>query len=140
MKKSGQIIDINNTKLNEKKVYSNEITAASAIANMECDVMYKNEVTGHLVVRNGKVNYKAFTNDIHKILFPADTLGINILRIILERVIPACRCDSVMLDYFGLEEYDAYEIFKQTHGIDIDDFKWFRFAGESLTWDDVRVR
>lgn len=112
----------------------------TGFANMECDIMYKDEITGHLVITDQHVEYHAYTNDKYKILFPENTLGINILRIISERVIPECRCDQTMLDYFGLHEYNLYEIFRQTHGVDIDDFKWFRFAGESLTWNDVRVR
>ena len=35
---------------------------------------------------------------------------------------------------------NVYDILCFTHGVDVDDFIWFKFDGEDIGFDDVRVR
>ncbi len=44
------------------------------------------------------------------------------------------------LDDLGLEEYNVYQILRKTHGVMWEDFLWLKFDGESVTWDEVKVR
>ncbi|MBQ9278218.1 MAG: hypothetical protein IJ224_06245 [Lachnospiraceae bacterium] len=110
------------------------------LKNTECDVMWKDEITGHISIHDGVVSYKAFTDNKFKILFAECANKLTIITTMQERVLPPCRCDEKMLKHLGLTEYNAYKILRQTHGVDVDDFKWLRFDGESLTWNDVKVR
>lgn len=40
----------------------------------------------------------------------------------------------------GLTYNNPYKWVKITHGVTYEDLFWIRFPGESLTWEDVRVR
>ena len=40
----------------------------------------------------------------------------------------------------GLAQFNPYKICKRTHGAMYQDNIWFRFEGESLSWDDVKCR
>ena len=40
----------------------------------------------------------------------------------------------------GIEDYDTIEILRKTHGVSYDDPMWIRFEGETVTWNDVRVK
>lgn len=110
------------------------------LRNTEIDVMWKDEVTGHISIHNGIASYNAFSDNKWKVLFLKCDSSVVIIQSLQERVIPPCRCDEKMLKHLGLTEYHAFKILRQTHGVDVDDFKWFKFKGESLTWDDVKVR
>ena len=62
-------------------------------------------------------------------------------RYLIERCWDKGRSDSKdMLISIGLDNYDPYEIIKKTHGTDYDDWNWYKFTGESLTWKDVNPR
>ncbi len=40
----------------------------------------------------------------------------------------------------GVNGYNPYELCLKTHGVNTDDFSWIKWKGETLTWDDVKVR
>ncbi len=42
------------------------------------------------------------------------------------------------LHKLGLSDYNPYEICRKTHGVMCQDKVWFKYEGESLTWDDVK--
>lgn len=109
--------------------------------NIDCEILEKDEVLGRLVIKDGKlIKNEVINGDIHKHPFPNSHTLDQILDVLAERVICRDRCTDVMLKHMGLKEYNIYDILRVTHGIDIDDFNWFRFKGENLTWDDVKVR
>ncbi len=45
-----------------------------------------------------------------------------------------------ILHSVGLETNNPYEWIKISHGVTYEDFFWIRFEGESITWNDVKVR
>ena len=45
--------------------------------------------------------------------------------------------DSLDLGNIG---YDPLEIVKKTHGLMLEDYCWIKFKGESLTWEDIKIR
>ena len=40
----------------------------------------------------------------------------------------------------GLTENNPYEWCRKTHGVMYNDFWWIKFPGETIKWDDVKVR
>lgn len=47
---------------------------------------------------------------------------------------------DLLLKGLGLTDYIPTEIVKKTHGTMYEDFTWFRFAGEELSFKDVHPR
>ena len=47
---------------------------------------------------------------------------------------------KALLKIWGLDEYDPMAIVRKTHGVMNDDFLWLLFEGETLTFEDVRMR
>ncbi len=45
-----------------------------------------------------------------------------------------------ILNQAGLTYNNPWEWVKITHGVTYEDLFWVRFLGESLTWEDVKVR
>lgn len=45
-----------------------------------------------------------------------------------------------LLKLWGLDRYDPWLIVHKTHGVMNDDFVWFRFNDEKLTFNEVRMR
>lgn len=57
------------------------------------------------------------------------------------RVFPRERqnCKEI-LSCYGLDEYDQEAICRKSHAVMYSDYMWFRYPGERVTFDDVRVR
>lgn len=45
-----------------------------------------------------------------------------------------------ILEAFGLECNDPWRWVQISHGVTYDDFWWIRFPGETLTWEEVKIR
>lgn len=43
-------------------------------------------------------------------------------------------------EFLGIDYYDPLAFLKKMHGVSHDDPMWVRFKGETLTYDDVKVR
>jgi hypothetical protein len=44
------------------------------------------------------------------------------------------------LETLGLTAYDPWKIVEITHGVMWEDFLWIKFPGETLSWEDVKIR
>lgn len=57
------------------------------------------------------------------------------------RVFPRERknCKEI-LKLYGLQYYDQEAICRKSHAVMFDDLLWFRYPGEEVTYDDVKVR
>lgn len=109
--------------------------------NLYCDVLFQDRVVGRIDVVNGVLlRNDCYTDCILEHPCPNSHTLDSLLLVLKDRVISPDRFTPDIARYLGLFEYDWFEIFKKTHGVDIDDFFWFRFDGEFLSWDDVRVR
>lgn len=111
------------------------------LLNFCCDIYHCNDKVGRLEIIDGKlIKNEVYTDNLILHPFPRSKTFETVTGALAQRVICESRCDELMLQSMGLTHYNVYDILKSTHGVDIDDFIWFKFDGEDLTWDDVRVR
>ena len=110
--------------------------------DLHFDIYHRYDKIGHIDVVDNKI-----INNIRykpEILHPFPILrNINALYYFLkERIMSESRWTAEMLESVGESEYNVYNLVKKTHGVDIDDFWWFKFDTdpEDLSFDDVRVR
>lgn len=105
-----------------------------------CDVMYKDEKTGRLEIIDGVlVKNEVYTDNIFKHPCPNSKTLISVISALEDRVICIERFTPLMQKVLGLSEYNMYNILRKTHGVDIDDFIWFKFDNESIKWENVKV-
>lgn len=113
------------------------------MVSLHCDIYHKDEKVGRLDLEGfNLIKNEVYTDNILKHPFPKSTKAVHILSIIEDRVICNERCDKEILNSMGFSVYNVYDVFKANHGIDIDDFIWFKFDGESddICWDVVKAR
>lgn len=105
---------------------------------------WKNEKTSDVLVSadHKEVQYKRYTNEIIKSPFYGGDITVARVYDFLES-----RCMDKnrkqlpeYLKELKLEEYNPWEIVKITHGTMWEDFLWLKFEGESLEWEDVKLR
>ena len=109
--------------------------------DMIFDVFWRDEKTGHVEIKNNiLVKNECYTDNPLKCGCGKIKDYLTMEEYMKTRIMCLERWTPEMLDYIGLKEYNLFEIFKRTHGIDRDDFEWFKFEGEDLTWEDVKVR
>lgn len=108
------------------------------------DYMHKNDVAAHVEwdCENNTVTCTEFESDIDYQFFGRAKHDVDTLLAVMEhRCFDRNRYDAEeILEFFGLKEYNPYHILLKTHGVSTQDYMWIRWAGETLTWDDVRIR
>lgn len=106
-----------------------------------CDIYRKNECVGRLEIIEGRlIKNEVYTSDWHKHPFPRTTEIYHMANALKDRLMPECRWTPEVLAYIGESEYNVYRLLRKTHGIDRDDFWWFKFDDEDITYEDVKVR
>ena len=107
------------------------------LPTLKFDVYHGDKKTGRIEIENGNlIKKECYVSGemIYKCLqFPFLNMetGYSVLKFLQTRVFPYERDDrNVLLKSIGLEEYNIYEILKKTHGVDVDDYWWFKFDGE----------
>lgn len=110
--------------------------------NFSFEVYWKDEITARVYVKAREVIISRFTEHPLKQLFAQRKMTRYQLGKIFELRCPERgRADiDELLRYFGLKEYNPYEIVRRTHGVSYNDYIWFRFPGEKITSKDVLVR
>ena len=109
----------------------------------EFDIKFKNEkvATISLNREEGTFTGELFTDEVFKTPFFPPITYEKVFCFIRSRCFDRGRPDSrKLLDFFGVEEYNVYDIARATHGVSVRDFFWMEFPGESLTWEEVKVR
>lgn len=122
------------------------MTSEKYIPDMDFDIMFENEYIGHIkiedehIVEYSQIDFTSKTN--YKRFIPECTLTIGLLAELLEmRCWDRNRANiREILDKLGLDEYNPFKIVQITHGVDYDDRQWFRFKGETITWEDIDPR
>lgn len=105
------------------------------------DVFWRDEKTGHVEIKNNTlIKNECYTDDLLKCACGRIKDYINMTGYLKTRIMCRERWTAEMLADIGLQEYNFFEILKRTHGVDVDDFTWFRFEDEEITWNDVKVR
>lgn len=119
------------------------LTPQSQIPNrwegLEILCFWNNELVAFVTVKNNKVKIQRFTEHPVKQIFRDEEIDIFKLSTILESRCWQRDCQNIdnYLKKLNIQYYDPLAIVKKTHGVSYNDFLWFRFNGESLTWKDV---
>ena len=84
--------------------------------------------------KNGKLNQ--FKHNLfldYKLLSTAEEF-------LVSRVVPKFRWLDEMVEFYGIPNWDAYEICRRTHALMPKDFLWIRFEDEdeSVDWEFVQ--
>ncbi len=105
------------------------------------ETFWRDEKTSDVVVDDKWAHATRYTTHPAKQLFHADVVS----RFELGDVILKSRCfdparpdKDKILEFFGLDEYNVYDICRRTHGIMAQDNIWMRFDGEEITWEDIK--
>ncbi len=110
--------------------------------NVKFDVMWKDHLCARVEVTDDKAHITKYdTNPVH-CLFPyEETDSYHILSILESRCWPRDRGNiDELLKACGLHSYDVMGIIKATHGRMYNDYTWIRFEGESLTYEEMKLR
>lgn len=111
------------------------------MVDLSFDLMFIDEVVATIEIKNNKlIKAETFTNEPYKQPFLVKPIRLDyVISVLSKKVIqPDYHNISGVLEDMGLDEYDAIEILKITHGVCHDNFLWVRFKGEQLTWEDVK--
>lgn len=105
-------------------------------------LMWKDEVVGNVTIGEKEIHINRYsTNPVKQIFYKETITRYEFGEILRHRCWDENRPDlDVLLGMIGLNEFNPYEICKKTHGLMVQDFTWFKFEGETLTFDTVRRR
>lgn len=106
---------------------------------LEIMCFWKDELVSFVTVKNNKAKIQRFTEHPVKQIFCDEEIDVFRLSTILETRCWQRDCQNIdnYLRKLDISYYDPLAIVKKTHGVSYNDFLWFRFNGESLTWKDV---
>jgi len=111
---------------------------------MEFTIMEKNDEMAEVAIRDGKLlTFKLLPASKKHPFFASEDIVTyaTIFSWLEDRCVPPERPNiKELLASIGLDEYNVFEIVKRTHGVIYDDFEWMRFKGESIVWEDVKIR
>lgn len=109
---------------------------------LEILCFWNDEIVSFVTVKNNKAKIQRFTEHPVKQIFSDDEIDVFRLSTILETRCWQRDCRNIdnYLKKLNIPYYDPLAIVKKTHGVSYNDFLWFRFNGESLTWKDVAPR
>lgn len=103
-------------------------------------VMYGDIRVADIIIEDGKLIKYVLYYDCP--FFYGKNIELTMERVFsfLETRIPPPERENIdeILEYYGLPEYNVYELCKKTHGVDCSDCCWLKFEGEHLTWKDVK--
>lgn len=97
--------------------------------------IYKDMATGEYLVLN-------YTDDLVKLAFAGGSVTEDRIYDYFEsRCIDRARPDmKERLQEIGLNTFNPYKIAKVIHGVLWDDYQWIKFPGDSIGWEDVKLR
>ncbi len=106
---------------------------------LEFTCYWKDEPVSEVHISKLRASIKRFVKHPVKQLFPDEETDVYRLSEILKsRCWQEDRADiDAYLKKLGLTYYDPLEIVKKTHGVSYNDFLWFQFRGENLSWNKV---
>lgn len=109
---------------------------------LEMLCFWKDELVSYVTVKNNKARIQRFTDHPVKQIFCDEEIDVFRLSTILETRCWQRDCRNIdnYLKKLDIPYYDPLAIVKKTHGVSYNDFLWFRFNGENLTWKDVAPR
>lgn len=109
--------------------------------NFTIETFWRDEKTADVTVDDKWAYVKRYTTHPAKQIFHADKVS----RFELGDIILKSRCFDIgrpdkdkILAYFGLKEYNVYDICRKTHGMMAQDNIWMRFDSEEIEWEDIK--
>ncbi len=117
-------------------------TSANRWEGLEILCFWNDELVAYVKVNHNKAKVQKFTSHPVKQIFHDDEMDVFKLSTVLETRCWQRDCRSIdnYLKKLDISYYDPLAIVKKTHGVSYNDFLWFRFNGENLTWKDVAPR
>ena len=113
------------------------------VKNLKFDYMYYDEVATSVEIIDGVVSFINYTDNLTNRAFgvrKSVTLD-YIDKFFEERCFPKTRKSAKeLLKHLEVPYYEPFLICKKTHGVILGDYSWIRFEGETLTWEDVRIK
>lgn len=112
---------------------------------LEFSVMYKNEETAKVSLYDDKIfNVELLTKRRYTHpFFIMPTTYDYIMRWLISRSMSEAafaRNYDWFCEFLEIKDYNPLAHLKKLHGVSHDDHMWIRFKGETLTYDDVKVR
>ena len=111
---------------------------------MEFTVMHKNEPVADVKISENKkcVDIQKLIPDSIKQPFCGNNLNLDrVFNFLKDRCYEDGRGDlKQILSQAGLTYNNPWKWALVTHGVTYEDFFWIRFPGETITWEDVRIR
>ena len=105
-------------------------------------VFCEDEKTADVIICENQVHIRRYTTNPAKQIFSCDSISLFELGEILK-----WRCwdehrENIEKYLFklGLTEFNSYKICRKTHGVMFQDKIWFKYNGETLSWNDVKCR
>ena len=100
---------------------------------------WKDELVTYVKVDGNKAHIQKIINHPVKQIFKDEEIDLYRLTLLLETRCWQRERKNIddYLNKLSLKYYDPLEIVKRTHGVSYNDFLWFKFNGENLTWKDV---
>lgn len=110
--------------------------------NLEFDYIQKDKVVAHVAVKDGGgITCERFTDDVMDNPLPFGNTGASLSHFFESRCFPITRGNAVeLLKLLGLKHYSPLAIVKKTRGLQNDDFYWMRFKGDTVMWDEIKLR
>ena len=110
--------------------------------DLKFQIMYKNEITADVTITGHEVKVITYTDD--RIKTCGFYNGIDLLGV-AENMEMRCFPEDTanadeLLKAMGLSSYNPFDIVKKTHGLMYNDFSWFRFEGEEISYEDIAIR
>jgi transcriptional regulator with XRE-family HTH domain len=117
-------------------------TSTNRWEGLEILCFWSDELVAHVKVNDNKAKAQRFTFHPVKQIFYDDEMDVFKLSTILETRCWQRDCRNIdnYLKKLDIPYYDPLALVKKTHGVSYNDFLWFRFNGENLTWKDVAPR
>ncbi len=105
-------------------------------------VFYQNELTADVKICDNKVYITRYTTHIAKQIFAKEEMTLYELGEVIKTRCWDPNRDNIeaYLKKLGLTEFNIYEIVRHTHGLMFQDYIWFLFEGETITYDDIKIR
>lgn len=110
--------------------------------NLEFDYMERDTVVANVKIYNdGEITCERYTDDFMDNPLPFGNTGESFQRFLRSRVFPETRADKdKILKALGLKHYIPLAIVRKTRGLCYDDFYWVRFRGDTVTYNDIKIR
>lgn len=123
--------------------YYTDLNRRGVYFGMKFDYMCRDKICSTIEVEHDKVKVTDYVDNFnYKAFGMRKNITIEDVEDFLEdRCVPRTRANiNEILAIKGYPGYMPLLILRDTHGVLCEDEFWIRFEGETLTWDDVKIK